>query len=121
MGQTLPKSALLRRPRQYRRVYAVGRRCYGPGVTLIFAANGRGENRLGISVSGIKLAVRRNRIKRLIREYYRLHRDFPSRLAGETGGVDVIVATRKSFAATSLGEVTALLEPMVASGPGRRS
>ena len=120
MGASLPKSSLLRRPRQYRRVYAVGRRCYGPGMTLIFAANGRGENRLGISVSGVKLSVRRNRIKRLIREYYRLHRDFPARLAGESGGVDLIVATRKSFAVSNLRELTALLESLAASRPGRR-
>lgn len=60
-------------------MYKHGRRLKGTGFSLIYMANGRQGNRLGISVHRLlRGAVRRNRIKRIIRETFRLHRDiFP--------------------------------------------
>ncbi len=53
--------------------------------------NGRGLTRLGITVSKrIGNSVVRNRIKRLIREFYRLHKALFPR------GYDVVVTARKS-------------------------
>ncbi len=96
---TLPKSSLLRKPREYNDVYRRGKRIRGQNITIIFADNGGGESRLGISVHGVKRAVRRNRIKRLLREFFRLHRqELPT-------GYDIVFAVRRKFAADTLQEI----------------
>ncbi len=103
----LPKRLLLRRPAEYQRVYRRGRRRRGQHITIIFADNGGGDTRLGISVHGVKKAVRRNRIKRLIREYFRLHRrEFAP-------GVDIVFAVRREFTAESLAELKAIVSPLM--------
>lgn len=67
---------------------------------MIFLANTLPYNRLGISVHRkAGNAVRRNRIKRLIREVFRLHRTlFPS-------AADVVLTVRPGFAITSLPDM----------------
>lgn len=89
MGFKLPKTALLRKPEQYSVVYRQGKRLRGSHFSLIFIENDQGYNRLGISVHGVKKAVLRNRMKRIIREFFRLNRDFlpPSK--------DIVFAVRK--------------------------
>lgn len=75
----LPKTCILRKPREFNQVYQQGRRLKGAGFSLIFHANDFGCSRLGISIHRmLRGAVRRNRIKRITREVFRLHRDiFP--------------------------------------------
>jgi len=112
----LPKSLLLRKPWEYRKVYEGGKRVRGARLTIIHLANGTTVNRLGISIHGIKSAVRRNRIKRVLREYFRLNREFihPS--------ADVVFAVRDGFSPDSLREVKELVERMLCSaavGSGR--
>jgi len=112
MSLTLPKDALLTKPWQYQAVYRHGHRVWGKGLTLIFLPNDQGQDRLGISVSGQKLAVRRNRIKRLLKEYYRHHRLLPSQVAkhlAEGQGVDLVIATNQKFAARGLADIEAIL------------
>jgi ribonuclease P protein component len=106
---SLPKSSLLTKPWEYRRVYAQGQRARGDHFSLIYLVNEAGENRLGISVHGVKSAVRRNRLKRIVREFYRHHRSFIR--WGRAGkirhgtGVDVVFAIRKDFTPDSPREV----------------
>jgi ribonuclease P protein component len=72
----LPRSARLLSAREFRRVYQRGRRAAGRLMTLValFQRHGRGL-RLGLSVSKDHgAAVRRNKIKRLLREAFRLER-----------------------------------------------
>ncbi|PIE57403.1 MAG: ribonuclease P protein component [Desulfobulbus propionicus] len=85
----LPKKDLLKTNREFNRVYQVGRRLYGDGFIIIYLANNRLQSRLGISVQRkVGSAVQRNRIKRLVREVFRLHRDqFPEQ-------ADIVVAVR---------------------------
>lgn len=94
---TLPKQHLLRTTGEFQRVYRSGRRLRGEGFALIFLANALAHNRLGISVHRkAGNAVRRNRIKRLIREVFRLHRDrFPP-------SADIVFTVRPEFAINSL-------------------
>ncbi len=75
----LPKSSLLRKSREFNRVYRFGQRLYGEGFAIIYASNDLDRNRLGMSVpKKVGTAVRRNRIKRIIREVFRSNREsFP--------------------------------------------
>ena len=79
----------LRLPRDFLAVYeARTRESRGP-LTVYALPNGLGHPRLGMSVSRkVGTAVRRNRIRRLIRESFRLlQHDFPQ-------GYDLVVVVR---------------------------
>jgi ribonuclease P protein component len=99
---TLPKKHLLRTTGDFQRVYLSGRRLRGDGFAVILLPNALEHCRLGISVHRkAGNAVRRNRIKRLIREVFRLHRDlFPS-------AADVVLTIRPGFAINSLLDMQA--------------
>jgi ribonuclease P protein component len=61
---------------EFEQVYRKGKRLHGHGFSLIYHGNELGWNRLGISINGkIKGAVKRNRIKRIIRDSFRLNRE----------------------------------------------
>ena len=112
MRLSLPKDSLLTKPWQYQEVYRNGRRVWGKGLTLIYIDNDQGHDRLGISISGQKLAVRRNRIKRLLKELYRHNRALPSQLTKHSvnrDGVDLVIATNQKFQPGGLAEIKAIL------------
>ena len=112
MSLSLPKDALLTKPWQYQQVYRHGQRLWGKGVTLVYLDNDQGQDRLGISVSGQKLAVRRNRIKRLLKEFYRLNRALPSLVANHPAnspGVDLVIATNQKFQPKGLADIQMVL------------
>lgn len=112
MSLGLPKDALLTKPWQYQQVYRHGQRLWDKGITLIYLDNDQGRDRLGISVSGQKLAVRRNRIKRLLREFYRLNRALPSMVAKhptDSPGVDLVIATNQKFQPRGLADIQQIL------------
>jgi ribonuclease P protein component len=70
----LPKDARLRKPAEFRSVYEGGRRIDGRLLTAFVLANHLEQHRLGITASRkmSRLAVDRNRAKRLLREAFRL-------------------------------------------------
>ena len=109
IDQRLLKTSLLRKGWEFEKVYSKGKRLHGNGYTLICLENGSAINRLGISVHRkIRGAVKRNRIKRIIRESFRLGRkQYPQ-------GVDIVFAVRSDFSCKhpddicrAVGEVTA--------------
>ncbi|RMG32173.1 MAG: ribonuclease P protein component [Planctomycetota bacterium] len=84
-----PKKYRLRKAHEFQRVFE-GRQRAGDSELLVFALrNGLPYSRLGLSVSRKHgSAVRRNRLKRLIREAFRLSRhELPT-------GLDLIVIPR---------------------------
>jgi ribonuclease P protein component len=64
----------LRKPAEFRSVYEAGKRYDGRLMTAFVRPNDTGQHRLGITASKrtSRLAVDRNRMKRLLREMFRL-------------------------------------------------
>ena len=73
----------------FRRLYRKGSSAANRYLVLYYRRNGSNENRIGLTV-GAKLgcAVRRNRVRRRLRELYRLHRQ------EMLPGYDLIVVAR---------------------------
>ena len=106
---SLPKDSLLRKTKEYSLVYRKGKRIQGNHFSLIVTPNTKPVNRLGISIHGqLKGAVRRNRIKRIIREFFRINRDF-LQIRNEDGctslTMDIVFTVRKGFRLNSPAEV----------------
>jgi ribonuclease P protein component len=80
----------------FRRLYAKGKSAVSPCLALYCRRNGRDHSRLGITVSAkLGKAVRRNKIRRRIREIYRIHQEefLP--------GWDIVVVARVKAAHSS--------------------
>ena len=80
---------------EFRRIYRKGRSAVSPCLVVYCQKNRRGQSRLGVTVS-TKLghAVVRNRVRRRLREIYRLNREkMPA-------GYDIIVVARVRAAET---------------------
>ncbi|HIJ90273.1 MAG: ribonuclease P protein component [Desulfobulbaceae bacterium] len=116
-AQALPKAKLLLKPWQYKLVYDQGKRVRGQNFSLIYLPNRTSSNRLGISVHGVRLAVQRNRIKRIIREFFRHNQDFFEPHS------DVVFAVRSGFVPDSPREVEAFVRALLArrKGGGRKT
>jgi ribonuclease P protein component len=92
-GFRFPREARLLRRSEFDAVYRDARRRSGRHFTVFFRPNGLGRTRLGISVKrALGGSVVRNRIRRRVREAFRLHRrDIPA-------GWDIVVHPRASVA-----------------------
>ncbi len=100
----------LNRNELFLQVYRKGKRSYHKNYTLYYLPNGTDQNRLGIK-AGKKLAgaVKRNRIRRLVKESYRL-------LEAELlCGYDLIFAAKEgALVADSLAETMNAMQKMLA-------
>lgn len=86
-----PKSARLLKRAEFRRVYDEGQRRNGSYFAVFFRANGLAETRLGITVPvRVGGAVLRNRVKRRLREIFRLNRERVSQ------GWDIVLNPREA-------------------------
>ena len=74
-------------------------------MTVLAVANGLDYPRLGtaVSIKAAGNAVRRNRIKRLIRESFRQHQE-------PLAGFDLVVTVRKGLSARSNPQILGLLD-----------
>jgi ribonuclease P protein component len=81
-GQKFPREIRLRRRGDYLRVQRDGRKVHSAHFLALGVSTPGQPTRLGITVSRkVGDAVRRNRVKRLLREAFRLHREiFPTEM-----------------------------------------
>ncbi|MGE5303494.1 MAG: ribonuclease P protein component [Alphaproteobacteria bacterium] len=94
--ERFPKSARLRKRPEFLSLSRTGKKFHSPNFIVISKSNERGESRLGITVSAkVGNALVRNRIKRLIREFFRRRR------YEWIPGSDIVVIARKSAATLS--------------------
>jgi len=107
----LPKTYLLRKKSEFDNVYRHGKRVHGEHFSLILLPNNSGYNRLGISIHGqLKGAAKRNRIKRIIREFFRLNKHFlqeKSSTRCELPSMDIVITVRKGFNLESPADMAA--------------
>ena len=82
-------TVFLKENRVFRRLYAKGKSAVAPTMVLYCRRNGRRQSRLGLT-TGTKLghAVVRNKVRRRLREIYRLHED------QFAPGYDIVVVAR---------------------------
>ena len=98
--ESFPKTARLRKRPEFQRLSRTGKKVHSSNFVVISKTNDKGETRLGITVSAkVGNAVVRNRIKRLVREFFRRRRH---ELAP---GLDILVIARKSASDLSLSLV----------------
>ncbi len=106
----LPKIFLVRKGWEFDHIYRQGKRLHGDGFSLIYRKNDLGRSRLGISINRkIKGSVHRNRLKRIIRESFRLNREsYPQ-------GTDVIFTVRPGFGLNSPFAVTGAVRGLLSA------
>ncbi|MFH1350435.1 MAG: ribonuclease P protein component [Pseudomonadota bacterium] len=86
---SFPKKQRLLNRKDFVNLNRFGKRYQSKHFTVLFNRNRLGITRLGITVSKkIGNAVKRNKVKRLIREFFRLHKShFPQ-------GYDMVIAAK---------------------------
>ena len=98
--QAFPKEYRLLRRSEFRQVYEAGQRRSAPLGVIFFRPNGLSMTRLGITApTKLGGAVLRNRVKRRVREVFRLHRlTIPV-------GWDIVVNPREAVATVGFSEL----------------
>lgn len=100
-AETFPRTARLLRRSEFLSLSRAGRRIHTSHFVVLSRTNDKGRNRLGVTVSAkVGNAIARNRIKRLLREFFRRHaRELPS-------PQDIVIIARQGAGGLSLEEVT---------------
>lgn len=95
----MEKSLRLASPRDFKKVYREGVKVSTRGLRLYSLRREGSYNRVGFSVKGSPTAVARNRLKRYLREAYRLHQNKIKR------GLDLVVVALEPLRDKNFREV----------------
>lgn len=95
MSATFPRENRVVDKRDYARVFNEAERIVAGSLVLLYCSNSLARCRLGLAISKkhVAQAVQRNRIKRLIREFFR-HRKT------QCAGLDLVFVSRPSLGKT---------------------
>ncbi|MCU1288895.1 MAG: protein component of RNase [Acidobacteria bacterium] len=109
----LPKDVRLKKPEEFRRVYAKGKRFEGRFMTAFIMPSDSLIQRFGVTASkkAIGKAHDRNRAKRLVREAFRLSK---AELAGLNTKFDWVLNARRNLLRVKLAEPLAELRQIIA-------
>jgi len=106
-NKSFGKEQRIRKRSDYQSVYREGTRVHLKSFIVLMNPNCRGKTRLGITASKkVGNSVARNRIKRLVREFFRLNRE---RLPVST---DIVVIAKKDISLLNYQAVCKELEMM---------
>lgn len=106
--KTFTKAERLLRPEDFRKTKTLGKRRSTKSFHIWLAPNGLSVSRLGLAVSArCGNAIVRNRLKRIIREFFRLNK---ARLIGST---DILISVKGAETINGLTEVAAELTPII--------
>jgi ribonuclease P protein component len=102
--QRFSRTYKLANPKEFRAVLRAGRRVTDATFILLFMQNGLGVARLGVVApkKNIRLATARNRVKRIVREQFRRHKD-------RLKGLDIVVVAKKNIVAGKHSMIAASL------------
>jgi ribonuclease P protein component len=100
-----PRARRLRAPAEFKRVYGSGRRIGHDFFSVTAQPNALDGARLGMAVAVRAMggAVERNRIRRLIRESFRLHQ-------ARVPALDIVIAVRPGARGADAAQLRASLE-----------
>ena len=100
-----PKTRRLTKSSGFRHVFKTDTRSVDSRFLVLARMNKLGFARLGMAISkrNVKTAVKRNRIKRLVRESFRRHQD-------ELTGLDIVVVSQKRINMSKNHELTESLD-----------
>jgi len=108
---TFSRSERLRRTADFDRVYSEGKRIAGSSLVLFFCRSLPDQTRLGLSVSKkIGNAVVRNRVKRLLREAFRLNKQELKK------GYDILLVARRGVEGLKFRQVEAVVLDLFRKG-----
>jgi len=98
--QSFGKKERIRKRKQYLDIYRRGGRLHSHNFIVILSPNASGEKRLGVAV-GKKVgnAAKRNRIKRLLREFFRLNKD------GLPDSKDMVIIAKKDVSSLKYQDI----------------
>ncbi len=108
---TFPSKLRLRKSEEFKMVIEKGKKRVFSNFIVFLLPNGLSHPRLGVTVSKrIGKAHTRNRIKRLIREYFRLHQhEYKS-------SMDIVIIARKGAHGLDYRAVNDELAPLINEG-----
>jgi ribonuclease P protein component len=100
MRLTYERRERLRKRREYLAVYECADKVHRAHFVVYFLANGLRHHRLGVTVSRkIGKAVKRNRLKRRLREIFRANR------SGTGPGLDIVINVKRSAVEASFDKL----------------
>lgn len=108
---TFPSELRLRKSEEFKMVIETGKKRVFPNFVVFLRSNELSHPRLGITISkNIGKAHTRNRIKRLLREYFRLHQN------DYKNNMDIVIIARKGASELDYKAVNKELSPLIAVG-----